>query len=183
MGYVQCGWACMPHLEHNNPCPALQLLTSEMGGTAAHTLWDRYKRMLAMRHAVRRLGKASKRFQRRTAAAVKLQAAFRAHKARQLAQQLRAARDWKVLVGPRCSSPLAQEWGAALSVQELRWVRKCPLSDRNSVTGTWLGHMSMPGDLLWSYGIVCAGVSLIAVGEPFHSVAAVKIPSLRTVVD
>ena len=56
--------------------------------------------MLAMRHAVKRLGKASKRFQCRTAAAVKLQAAFRAHKARQLARHLRAARDWKLIVSP-----------------------------------------------------------------------------------
>ena len=54
--------------------------------------------MLAMRHAVRRLGKASKRFQRRTAAAVKLQAAFRALKARKLAGALRAERDWELLV-------------------------------------------------------------------------------------
>ena len=56
--------------------------------------------MLALRHAIRRLGKASKRFQRRTAAAVKLQAAFRAHKARKVAQQLREERDCELLVSP-----------------------------------------------------------------------------------
>ena len=51
--------------------------------------------MLAMRSAVRRFGKAAKRFQRRTAAAVKLQAAFRGMQARRLAAALRAERHRK----------------------------------------------------------------------------------------